>query len=587
LSPDGRTLAVGRSGGVIELWDPASLIRTATLETNASAAVAAFSPTGNLLAASGPRGVIRLWQLEPRRVVGELVHTNNALCLSFSPDGRHLASSHWESGACVWNLESRQAVGRYPDFRNQGVHGAPVCFSPDGGYLAVGDRSGRIRVLDWTANRVRADFAAHNQPIMSLAYSPDGKLLASGSGYSADEIRLWNPATGEPAGSLAGHRGWISVLQFSGDGQRLVSGSADQTIGVWDVPAHRLSLRLRGHLDEVYSLALHEGRTNLISGCKDGTLARWDIDKARQRTLRSDLPGWTRLPAHAARGPSVAVLDQDKAVVLWRPGQPQQVSVIAALGTNNTALAAALGRGLLACATREGPVRIWSLQSANLVANLAGHVGGIDTYLYGLGLRFSKGEDFLLALDGSGLVTVWDAKNWTKRSACAETNQVWAAALSPDGRLLVLGATEGRMSWWDAVRGHRLAETTGQRHIVAGLDFSPDGSTLASANEDGTVALWDTRTRRRTAHWRGHFLGLHAVAFSPDGSRLATGLSGGYAARLWDLKTRRELVTLVAPGNMFHWVEFSPDGGALLCGSDSGHSYLWRTPSFAELDAAR
>jgi hypothetical protein len=281
-----------------------------------------------------------------------------------------------------------------------------------------------------------------------------------------------------------------------------------------------------------------------------------------------------------AGGSSVAVLDQQGAVALWRPGEPQQLSVIAALGTNNAALATALGRGLLACATSEGPVRIWSLQSANLVTNLSGHGGRID------GLRFAKTEDSLLVRDGSGLVTVWDARNWTKRSSCTETNGAATAALSPDGRLLVLGTSDGRLFWWDAIRGYRLAQTTGPRDWVGGLDFSPDGTTLASASHDGTVALWDTRTRRRTAHWKAFFLGLHAVAFSPDGTRLATGLSGGYTARLWDMKTRRELVTLAAPGSIFSWLEFSPDGGALLCGSESGYSYLWRTPSFGEIDAA-
>jgi len=574
LSPDGRTLAVSRLGS-IELRDPASLKRIATLETNADIwGGVAFSPTGRLLATTAPSTGIRLWELEPPRMVAELAHTNRAIHLSFSPDGRHLASFQTESGVCVWDLKSRQTVRRFLDFRSDG-HGGPICFSPEGDRLAVGDYSGRIRILDWAGNRLLVDIPAHHQQIMSLAYSPDGKLLASGSGYSADDIRLWNPATGQPAGSLAGHTSWIPVLQFSGDGRRLLSGSADQTIGIWDVPARRLILKLRGHSDEVYSLAFDERRTNLLSGCKDGTLARWDIDKVQQRTLRSDLPGRLRSPAYAGSGPSVAGLDQQGAVALWRPGDPQHLSVIAALGTNNAALATAFGRRLLACATREGPIRIWSLQSANLVTNLEGHAG-----------VFSKREDFLLAFGASGLVTIWDAKTWTKRSSCAETERAWSADLSPDGRLLVLGFGDGRLDWWDAVRGHQLAETLCHRQRVSSLDFSPDGSTLASASQDGTVALWGARTRRPIAQWKADFLGLHAVAFSPDGARLATGLSGGSVTRLWDLRTRRELLTLAAPGDLFYWVKFSPDGDALLCGSDNGHSYLWRVPSFAELDAA-
>jgi WD40 repeat protein len=471
-------------------------------------------------------------------------------------------------------------VKRYVDFHFGTFHAGPICFSPDGSTLVVGDSSGRIRILNWADNRILMDIRAHNQVVTSLAYSPDGKLLASGSGYSADDIRLWDPITGEAAGSLAGHRAWICVLQFSGDGRQLFSGSADQTIGVWDVRARGLIQKLHGHADEVWSLAFDERRTNLISGCKDGTLARWEVDKALGHALRSDLPGRAWRPSYGAGKGPIVHIDQHRAVALWRPGKGEEPSPITRLGTNYSALATAPGRGLVACVASEGPICVWSLPSANLLTNPVGHSGRIDS------LRFSRKEDFLLAGDGSGLVTIWDAKTWVKRVSFVETNGLFSVALSPDGRVVVLGLFDGRIEWWDAERSYRLAETRWHRQPVGGLDFSPDGGTVASASEDGTVALWDTRTRRQIAYWRGHFLGLHAVAFSPDGTRLAAGLSGGSAARLWDLRTRRELLTLSAPGNFFLWLEFSSDGDALLCGSEDGHSYQWRVPPITELDSA-
>jgi len=595
LSPDGQVLAVGRQRSV-ELWDPASLKRIAILETNvfsASGSLAvAFSPTGRLLAASAPRGGIGLWQLEPWRIVGELVHTNGPTSLSFSPDGKHLASMalvDWSApvGLRLWDLENRRTVSPDRHFPPSGEY-SRVCFSPDGRHLAVGGGSGRITILDCAADRVLVEIQAHTQAITSLAYSPDGKLLASGSGFSADDIRLWNPATGEPAGSLAGgHHGWIPVLQFSADGQRLFSGSADQTIGIWDVPTRRLTQKLRGHLDEIYSLVFDARQNNLITGCKDGTLARWDIHQVRQHLLRLDLPGNNRSPVFAGSGSSVAMLDGQGAVALWHTNDPQRLSVIAALGTQNTALATALGRRLLACANPAGSIRIWSLQSSSLVTNLVGHGGRVD------GLWFSRGEDFLLAWSSSWissghLASIWDANTWSRRFSITETNGPGAgcAALSPDGHLLVRGLEDGQVEWWDAVRDHRLEPIPCHRQGVRGLDFSPDGSTLASASQDGTVALWDVRTRRCTAHWKAGLLGLVGVAFSPDGARLATALGAVNPARLWDLKTRRELLTVEGPGGWFSVAKFSPDGGALLCAGD-GHCFLLPVPSFAELDAAR
>jgi WD40 repeat protein len=278
----------------------------------------------------------------------------------------------------------------------------------------------------------------------------------------------------------------------------------------------------------------------------------------------------------------VAFLDQQGAVALWRPGEPQPLSVIADLGTNNSALATAPARGLLACSTPQGSVRVWSLKSASLLTNLPpGRVRG---------LGFSKREDVLVAVSAPGLVSIWDASTWTTRCSFAETNYATTPAFSPDGRLLVLGREGGKVEWWDAVRGRLLAQTPGHHSGVACLDFSPDGRILASCSDDGTVALWDVRARRRTHLWRADRGSTAAVAFSPDGTRLATGSASGdeCVARLWDLRTKRQLLSLAGPGGWFYAVKFSPEGDALLCLDHTGENcYQWRVPSFAELDGAR
>lgn len=588
LSPNGRTLAVVRGWRDIELWDPSALQPVVTLETNVGeSGCVAFSPVGRLLATFSERnGGINLWQLDPPQIVARLPYDkNDVFCLCFSPDGRHLASAS-PSGTWLWDLQSRQSEWCRTNVCVTGEHpGGTCCFSPDGLQLAVGERSGHIRILDWAANRELRDITAHDQFISSLAYSPDGKLLASGSGYSTEDIRLWDVGTGQAVGSLAGHRAWISALKFSADGQRLFSASADQTIGIWDVPGHRLTRKLRGHLDEVWSVAFDDRSTNLISGGKDGTLARWDVDQVRQHALQLDLPGRKRCPTYTGSGSSVAVLDEQGAVALWSSEHPQQLSVITALGSNNVGLAIASRRGLLACTTLKGPILIWSLQAAKLVTNLDWHPGRA---FFAYGLRFSKGEDFLLASSPFGGSTIWDATTWKKRSCITETNHgayVRNAVLTADGSLLVQGLENGRLEWWDAVRGYRLDEMVAHNRGVGGLDFSPDGRTLASGSQDGVVALWDTRTPRRIARWKADLHAVHGLAFAPDGKSLA--ICGNEAVRLFDLRTQREVLTLHAPASLFLWVGFSSDGGALLCGASDRHCYLWRPPSFAELETAR
>ena len=582
FSPDGRTLAVARYGGAVELWDVGRLARTAVLQTDlgiVGSAAAAFAPGTNLLAAYGPSGVIRLWQLEPGRVVGELPATNWVTCLSFSWDRKHLAGWEYLKGASVWDLRTLQRVRHYPDQRDGGDHLGKVCFSPAGPRLVVGGLDGQIRFLDLETDREVLRIAAHKQGISSLAFSPDGKLLASAGGYRTDDIRLWNTGTGELVGSLPGHRAWVSALQFSADGRRLYSASADQTIRLWDVAARRLERTLHGPRDEVWSLAFTDQGTNFISGCKDGTLACWPLDPPPSGARRHELMTDARHLGYADRASVAFRLNKEVAgpIALWRPAESKDLAVVTALGTNNVALATAPARGLVAAAS-PGSIRIWSLTSAHLVTNLAAEA----TYL-----RFSKSGEFLLSLDRtSGRSAIWDAQRWIKRFSHAETNRFGRVDVSPDGRLLVIVLWPNRFCWWDTVLGRQIAETAAHRQASSGLDFSPDGKTLASSSWDGTVVLWDTSTHQQQACWKADTLAAIAVAFSPDGTRLATGLSDERAARLWDVRTRRELITLQAPGELFQFLEFSPDGSALLTGEGKGYAYVWSPPSFAELDRA-
>lgn len=188
-------------------------------------------------------------------------------------------------------------------------------------------------------------------------------------------------------------------------------------------------------------------------------------------------------------------------------------------------------------------------------------------------------------MEGRGRATVWDTRTWAQRSTFEIPPNACSVDFSPDGRALVFGHFEGKVTWWDWAKGVKLAEARGHRDRVIGLAFSPDGSKLASTGEDGTVALWDRRTFRLAAKWKGSFIALYGVTFSPDGTRLATGLGGRHVARLWDLKTRRGLLTLTPPGEMFHPVRFSRHGGRLLCAGYLNRCYVWSVPSLAELDA--
>ena len=159
----------------------------------------------------------------------------------------------------------------------------------------------RIRVVDLRDGKELWSAVAAKQFVTALAFSPDGKMLASAAGYGESDIRLWDVATGKEIGRLEGHNSWVSSLVFWPDGGKLASASADQTIRIWDVASRKCLDVMRGHRDEVWRLALLPDNRTLVSGGKDGEVCLWDTSVPHPRleriTLREGNAGW-----HFSRG---------------------------------------------------------------------------------------------------------------------------------------------------------------------------------------------------------------------------------------------------------------------------------------------
>ncbi len=179
----------------------------------------------------------------------------------------------------VWDVGQRTIVRRIPGVRLLGAHLGSLDFSPDGKALVIGDADHHLRVIDVASGSTRFDIPeAHLEAISFVSWSPNGSIIASGSGYVGGPISLWEAASGRPLGALEGHASWISELIFSPDGLRLYSASADQTIRIWNVQEKRCLATLRGSSDEIYGLALSPDGTTLASASKDGVVAFWDAE---------------------------------------------------------------------------------------------------------------------------------------------------------------------------------------------------------------------------------------------------------------------------------------------------------------------
>jgi WD40 repeat protein/predicted Ser/Thr protein kinase len=579
-SADGKVLAVaGIVQNFVDLWDVPGRKRIAALQPKEGRRVT-FSPRGDLLATDAGKQV-RLWRTGTWDRAGELDLADYVQVLKFSPDGRQLANLSFSGEVTVWEVDRETVVRRIPNVRVSGHLGA-LDFAPDGKALVAGDADHHLRVFDLASGDTDVNIPeAHVEGITAVAWSPDGSLLASGSGYSGGPIRLWEARSGRSVGALEGHTSWICELVFSQDGRWLYSASADQTIRIWDVDERRCLATLRGSGDEVYGLALSPDGATLASAGKDGVIAFWRaVPRSQEELPRVITLGGQALIAFAPDSRVLAGARQGT-VSLFEMATLGEIERLPALGTDIIMMAYSPDGTLLVGGSREGRMRIWSCTEHHLV----GERGDPNAPIYPI--CFGADGTRLLATNGRGEVFWLDTHTWQPVHTYALAVKDVTGAISPDGRLGALGTRTGTVCWLSAETGEVLATSSDvHRHVVDGIAFSKDGTRVASVCQGGRVALWDPSSFQLITTFKGHMQGAHGVAFSPDGHRLATGGNARDAVKLWDLATHRELVTLAGQGSIFLSVGFSPDGQWLAACNRDGMLHLWRAPSWAEIEAA-
>ena len=440
-----------------------------------------------------------------------------------------------------------------------------VAFSPDGRHLASASRDGTVRLWNPATGRPTTTLQAHRGRVTAVAFSPDGRHLASGDADGT--VRLWDPATGRPTTTLQAHRGRVAAVAFSPDGRHLASGDADGTVRLWDPATGRPTTTLQAHRDGVAAVAFSPDGRHLASGDADGTVRLWDPATGRRAAIFKAHRGRVAAVAFSPDGRHLASADYEGAVRLWDPATGRRTAAFKSHSGGVGGVAFSPDGRHLASASEDGTVRLWDPATGQPTATLYGHINGAE------GVAFSPDGRHLASAGVDGIVRLWDpATGQPTVTGDRHSNWVIGVAVSPDGRHLASAGEDGIVRLWDPATGQPTATLKGHSGGVTAVAFSPDGRHLASAGEDGTVRLWDPATGQPTATFKAHRGRVTGVAFSPDGY-LAAGVDG--SVRLWDPATGQHTVTLKGRRDWVTGVAFSSDG-RLLAGVDvDGTVRLW------------
>jgi WD40 repeat protein len=280
----------------------------------------------------------------------------------------------------------------------------------------------------------------HDDSVVSVAMSPDGKIFASSGNRT---IKLWNLATNQEISTLRGHSQTVNVVTISPDGKTLVSGSDDNTIKVWNLTTGKPIRTLTGHSDSIHALAISPDGQSLVSGSDDNTIKVWNLITGKPIRTFTGHTFWVRSVAISPDGTTLASGSFDKTIKLWNLSNGQLISTLTGTTQTVTAVAFSPDGKTLASGSRDRTIKLWNLSTNEEIITLPGH-----------------------------------------------SNTVTSIAMSTDGKILASGGRDHIIKLWNLATGEEITTLMGHTNTITSLSFSPDNKILVSGGEDNTIRLW-------------------------------------------------------------------------------------------------
>ena len=449
-------------------------------------------------------------------------------------------------------------------------------------------------------------------PVSAIAFSPDGRLIVSGS--EDHMVRVWQLQTGRLLRRLDGHASVVTAVAFSPDGSAIASASNDRTVRLWDVRSGRLLRTLQGHVYHVYAVAFDPQRRWLATASWDRTIQLWDAASGHLVKKLRGHGGAIRAIDFSPDGKLLASASDDETVRLWDVVTGKQLKVLAGAGPASAVRFRPDGEWLFSGGA-DHTVRMWRLPDGAIMRKLGdcgapvlslavsangqilgGGCGAGGSVLWDIGtgaelrrerrhavemraIAFSPdGRMVATGADDASIIVEDVASGRALVSLSANLASLEAVAWSPDGRMLATASRDRRVLVWQDAGNHKMLSRVllGEQGAVRTLAFSPDGKALASAGDDRKVALWDVAGEGAVRRLTGHDGAVNAVAFMPDGRTIASA-GDDATVRLWDLERDAAGVVLKGHRAPVQALAVSPDGRTLASASDDETVRLWDT----------
>ncbi len=590
LSRDGKTGVTVGGDGSIRVWEMATGKEIQRLMVDRGYPVAvAYSPDGRTVATIHQFGGIQFWDpatgKETRQIDIQQQHTYS---LAFSPDGRRLAvGGMGPKPIQVWDITGKEARSIWEvkvEKRQDDLIRATksLAFSPDGKILASGDLEGiAIHLRDAGTGKELRQIEAHDRRVNVLAFSPDGKWLVSGGGDDDRSIRLWEVDTGRQLRQLTKLQGGVESLAFSPDGKMLASGGGekDPLLSLWEVNTWKEIGQLGNRRDKIVSLDFTPDSKHLVAGA-GGAIRMWEVATGKELGPSQGHQNFISSVQFSPDGRIMATGGGDRTIRLWDSASFEEIRVFEGHEGWVRVVGFVAGSKILASASDDKTVRLWEVATGKETHRLEGHLGSVYS------LAISPDGKILASGDYSyGTVRLWDVANGQETRQLKHPDGMMCLAFPPDGKILATGemlskhkfleeSNDALIRLWDMSNAKVIRELPGHKMWVNSIAFSPDGNLLASVGDDKYLRLWEVSTGKQLWQTEPFPYSGQTVCFSPDGKTLA---SAGYdkTIRLWEIASKKERRQFKGHQAAVKTLAFSPDGRTLISGSMDTTALVW------------